>query len=112
MFNQPQNCVKLFSTWKPILEALERHHTTNIRKFNGFMYAMYELIMASIPMFDSNRRYSKEPIAYGFLAGWNINCFSPVCNPDVVFVPVVHRIFGPILQVIAAKALKAGDLVN
>ena len=74
------------------------------------MSAMIELIMASIAIFDSDRRYSKEPIAYGFLDRTNI--YDPVCNPNVVFIPVVDPIFGPMLQVIAAKALKVGDLVN
>ena len=110
LFRQPPNCRKLFRTWKPILEALDRLHNTNVRQFGCFMQAMTELAATSMPTFAGERQFSPEPIAY---------CMFPTveqiitlfCVPNAIFVPVVDPVHGSVLQVKAVKPLKAGQQV-
>ena len=109
MFNQPQNCRRLFNTWKPIVEALDRHHNTNQRQFGCFMSALTDLIGISVPMFDADLHYCKEPIGYCTFIYASV---TPICKPDAVLVPVVDPVHGPILQVKAAAPLNAGELVR
>ena len=108
-FDEPEKCRRLFKTWKPILEALDRHQNTNQRQIGYFMSSLTDLIAMALPMFDVDLRYSKEPIAYcGFL---DVSA-APMCNPNVVLVLVVDPIHGPVLQVKAVRPLKAGELVR
>ena len=110
MFHQPQKCRQLFEMWKPLVDALDQHHDNNVRKFGCFMQTMGELIMISMPMFDSGLHYSKEPIAYcTFL---NKTMHSPVYSPNAVFVPVIDPVHGPVARVKAVVLLEAGDMAS
>ena len=109
VFNQPQNCRTLFNTWKPILEALDRHYNINQREFGSFLNALANLIVAALPILCVDLHYCKEPIAY---CSFTQRTPTPVCKANAVLVPVVDPVHGPILRVKAAKPLKAGNLVG
>ena len=109
VFNQPQNCRTLFNTWKPILEALDRHYNINQREFGSFLNALANLIVVALPMFGVDLHYCKEPIAY---CSFPNRSATPACKANAVLVPVVDPVHGTILQVKAAISLKAGKLVS
>ena len=108
-FHQPQNCRKLFNTWKPIHEALDRNFNTNQRQIHIFMSSLSSVMVASFSLFDEDPHYSKEPIAY---CAFKDIVAAPVGKANAVFVTVVDPVHGPILQLKAAVPLKAGNLVR
>ena len=117
LVHQPQNCRKLFTTWKPILEALDRHFSTNIRQFAGFVRAVTDLIGVALPVFaandDTRVKFRREPVAYGsFLNLYKTTMYTPSSVPNAVFVPVVDPVYGPILQVKAVRPVQAGEKVK
>ena len=109
LYHQPQNCRKLFNTWTPIVQALDRHHSTNQRQFGCFMNALTDLIGISMPMYATDQRFSQEPIAYCTFLN---KTATPFCVANAVFVPVVDPVYGPILQVKAVRPVKAGEMVR
>ena len=108
LYHQPQNCHELFNTWKPILEALDRYHSTNQCQFGCFMNVLTDVTKTSMPLYDAGLCYSKEPIAY--CAFLEVNA-TPICTPNAVLVTFVDPVHGPILQIKAAAPLKAGEMV-
>ena len=108
-FHQPQNCRTLFDTWKPIVEALDRHYNTNQRQFGCFLQAIADLIGMALPMFDAELHYSKEPISYCTFLNVIV---IPMSNLNAVLLPVVNPVHGAILQVKAVRPLKAGEMVR
>ena len=108
-FHQPQNCRKLFHTWKPIHEALDRNFNTNQQQFSVFMISLSSLIVSLFPQFDVDLHYSNEPIAY---CTFKDIVAAPVGKANAVFVTVVDPVHGPILQLKAAVPLKTGNMVR
>ena len=102
VYHKPQNCRELFDTWKPVLEALDRHHNTNDRRFGCFMNAM---------LFYPNSKsgFSTQPVAYcTFLCKMT----KPSCRRSAVYVPVIDPVNGLTLQIKAVKPLEAGEMVS
>ena len=108
-FHQPQNCRKLFNTWKPIHEALDQNFNTNQRQFHVFMGSLASVILQFFPLFAVDLHYNNEPIAY---CSFKDIVAAPVGKPNAVFVTIVDPIHGPMLQLKAAVPLKAGNLVR
>ena len=111
LFNQPQNCRKLFNTWKPILEALDRLYNTNVRQLVIFMQSMTELISTCLPMFEGNGQLSREPIAYCMFVSLQM-LTKPFSRCNTVFVLIADPVHGCMLQMKAVRPLTAGDQVN
>ena len=108
--HHPQHCYQLYKAWKPIVDALDQYHNSDVQKFAIFVDTLDDLIDISMPIFGAGLRYSKEPIAY-----WTFlkqTAFNPVNIPNSVLIPVVDPVHGPILQVKAVKPLKTGERVH
>ena len=111
MFHQPQNCRRLFTTWKPILEVLDRRLNTNVRQLGCFMHSMAELISTCLPMFEGNDRFSQDPIAYSMFEMLR-RLTTPFSRPNAVFVVMADPVHGSILQMKAVRPLTARGQVN